>query len=181
MTSQKPEYFRPALTVGAVAGVLSGLPFLSAGNCLCCLWILGGAIVAVKLLAAAAPGRPLASSDGAVVGALTGIVAAVTDALVSIPLRSFNMGLARRILDKAVELGGNMPAGLDEFFNGSTGPLSPGWLLLVLFVSAAVFAIVGALGGVIGVSLVAKKTVGPGTPPPSVLPPQTPPEPPDAA
>ncbi len=177
MTSQKHDYFGPALTVGAVAGLLSGLPFLSAGNCLCCLWIIGGAAVAVKLLAAKTPG-PLAPSDGAVVGALTGIVAAVVDALVSVPLRSFNLDLARRILDKAVELGGEMPAGLDEFFNASSGPLSPGWFLLGLFVSAAVFALAGALGGVIGVSLFARRTAPPAPP---AVPPQSPPGPTDAA
>ena len=180
MPAQKPEYFRPALTVGIAAGVLSGLPFLSAGNCICCLWILGGAIVAVRLLANQAPG-PLASSDGAVVGALTGIVAAVVDALVSIPLRSFNMDLARRMLDKAAELGGEMPAGLNEFFNTGTGPLSPGWFLIGLFVSAAVFAVMGALGGLIGVSLVAKRTSPPTAPAPPAIPPPNPPGPADAA
>ena len=180
MTAQKPDYLRPALTVGAAAGLLSGLPFLSAGNCFCCLWILGGAIVAVRLLANQAPG-PLVSSDGAVVGALTGIVAAVVDALVSIPLRSFNLGLAPRLLDKAAEMGGQLPAGLDEFFNAGTGPLSPGWFLLGLMVSAAVFAVVGALGGLIGVSLLAKRAVPPAAPAPPADPPQTPPGPGDAA
>ena len=178
---QKLDYFRPALTVGAVAGLLSGLPFLSAGNCLCCLWIVGGAIVAVRLLAARAPG-PLATSDGAIVGALTGIAAAVADALISIPLRSFNMDLARRILDKAVEMGGELPAGLDEVFNAGTGALSPGWFLLSLFISAAVFALAGALGGVIGVSLAARKPAPPAAPQPPAVPPQTtPPGPTDAA
>jgi hypothetical protein len=165
MNPQRPEYLRPALIAGAVAGLLSGLPFIGAGNCICCLWIVGGAAIAAKLLAAATP-RLLTSGDGAIVGALTGIVAAVVDAVVSIPLRSFNLGLARRLLDKAAELGSQMPSGLDEIINGSS-VLSPGWFLLGLFVSAAAFAVVGTLGGIIGVSLFRKKGLPPASSPPA--------------
>jgi hypothetical protein len=167
MDPRKPNYFRPALMAGAVAGLLSGLPFIGAANCLCCLWIVGGAAVAVRLLAAVTP-TLLTSGDGAVVGALTGITAAVVDAIVSIPLRSINLELGRRLLDKAAEMGGDIPAGLDGIFN-SAGGISPGWFLLGLFLSAAIFAGMGALGGIIGVSLFARKaaavTAGPPAPP----------------
>jgi hypothetical protein len=179
MNPQRPEFLRPALIAGAVAGLLSGLPFIGAGNCICCLWVVGGAVIAAKLLAAATPGL-LTSGDGAVVGALTGIVAAVVDAIVSIPLRSFNLGLARRLLDKAAELGGEMPSGLDGFLNGSSGVLSPGWFLLGLFVSAVAFAIVGALGGIIGVSLFRKKALPPASSPPPPPAAASPPGPTDA-
>ena len=180
MDQQKPAYLRPALIAGAVAGLLSGLPFIGAGNCICCLWIVGGAAMAVKLLAASTPGI-LKAGDGAIVGALTGIVAAVVEAVVSIPLRSFNMELARRIVEKASEIGGEMPANLDEMLNGS-GMTSPGWFLLGLFVSAAVFTVVGALGGIIGVSLFGKKALPAAPPPPSpAAPPPAAPGPPDAA
>lgn len=173
MDPQRPDYFRPALIAGAVAGFLSGLPLISAGNCICCLWIVGGAAMAVRLLAAGTR-TLLTAGDGAIVGALTGITAAVVDAVVSIPLRSFNLGLARRFLDKAVELGGELPAGLDDILNNA-GAFSPGWFLIGLLVSAAVFAVMGVLGGIIGVSLFAKKALPPAEPP------QTPPGPPDAA
>ncbi|NTU51326.1 MAG: hypothetical protein HGA94_02685, partial [Candidatus Aminicenantes bacterium] len=85
MNKPKPEYLRPALIAGAVAGLLSGLPIIGAGNCLCCLWIVGGAAVAAKLLASQTPGL-LTAGDGAIVGALTGIVAAVVDTLIKLPL-----------------------------------------------------------------------------------------------
>jgi hypothetical protein len=171
METRKPDYFRPALMAGAVAGLLSGLPFIGAANCVCCLWIVGGAAAAVRLLAGATPG-PLRSGDGALVGAMTGIVAAVVDAIVSIPLRSFNQELAQRILDKASEMGGEMPSGLNEILN-TTGAVSAGWFLIGLFVSAAVFAIMGALGGIIGVSLFSRKTA-PAAPVPPPPPPQGP-------
>ena len=175
MNPQRPEYLRPALVAGAVAGLLSGLPFIGAGNCVCCLWIVGGAAMAAKMLAAATP-TLLTAGDGAVVGALTGIVAAVVDAIVSIPLRSFNLGLARRLIDKAAELGGEMPSGVGGILNSSSGVLTPGWFLLGLFVSAAIFALVGALGGIIGVSLFGKKSL----PPAPAAPPPPPPGPSDA-
>lgn len=174
MEPTKPEYFRPALTAGAVAGLLSAIPFVSAANCVCCLWIVGAAAIAVRLLARTTP-VVLKAGDGAVVGALTGIVAAVVQTLLSIPLRSFNLDLAQRILDKAGELGGEMPAGLDGFFQGASATLTPGWFLLGLFFSAALFGVFGALGGIIGISLFAKKAVPTQAPPP---PPAVPPAPP---
>jgi hypothetical protein len=181
MDQRKPEYFKPALMAGAVAGFLSGLPFIGSANCLCCLWIVGGAAAAVKLLAKETP-APLTSGDGAVVGALTGIVAAVVDTLLSIPLRSFNLGLAQKIMDTASDMGGDMPAGLDGLFQSAAGALSPGWFLLGLFMTAALFTVFGALGGIIGVSLFVKKAAPPmPPPPPPAIPPATPPGPTDAA
>lgn len=161
MDEKKPEYLRPALIAGAIAGVLSGLPFV---NCLCCLWIIGGAALAVNLLAKNTAGV-LTSGDGAIVGALTGIVAAVVDTIIKIPLQPYNMALARRVLDKFSEFGQDMPASLDGFLNGSSNFLTPGWFLLGLFLTAAVYTVVGVLGGIIGVALFGRKK--PQAPPPA--------------
>jgi energy-converting hydrogenase Eha subunit A len=156
MDKQKPEYLRPALIAGAIAGLLSGLPIISAGNCVCCLWIVGGAAMATKLLAKNTSGI-LTSGDGAIVGALTGIVGAVVQMLIAIPLRPSNIELGRRMLDWLSSLGLDMPSNMDGLLDGGPGILSPGWFLLSLFLSAAVFAVMGVLGGIIGVSLFAKK------------------------
>jgi len=177
MDQKKPEYLRPALIAGAVAGVLSGLPFVSSGNCLCCLWIVGGAVLAVNLLAKHTAGV-LTSGDGAIVGAFTGIVAAVVDTLMSIPLRPFNMELANRVMRKVSEFGYDMPSNLDGYLDGGAGFTSPGFFLLGLFLTAAVFTVVGVLGGIIGVSILAKKK---GRPTPPTAPPSAPEVPSDAA
>jgi hypothetical protein len=166
MDQQKPEYFRPALIAGAVAGLLSGLPVIGAGNCICCLWIVGGAAMAVKLLAARTAG-PLRSGDGAVVGALTGIVAAVGHTVLSLVFQPFNVESSRRVLDWLASRGFEVPSNVDSILGESSGFLSPGWLLLGLFVYAAVYAVMGVLGGVIGVSLFAKKAAPPVPPPPA--------------
>jgi hypothetical protein len=165
MNQPKPEYFRPALVAGAVAGLLSGLPLIGAGNCLCCLWIVGGAALASKLLAGQTSGL-LKAGDGALVGALTGIVAAVIDTIVKIPFQSYNMALARRLLERFSDFGTEIPSGFEGWFNGGAGYTSAAWLLLGLFVTAAIYGLMGALGGVIGVSLFGKKPLPPAPPPP---------------
>ena len=167
MDQKKPEYLVPALIGGAVAGVLTGVPIVS---CLCCLWVIGGAVLAANLLAKNTPGR-LTSGDGAIVGALTGIVAAVVNALVEIPFRPFNIGMAKRILDRMPGVVEDWPSGWDNLLQGSTEGVTAAWFILGLFIGAVIYAIVGILGGIIGVSLFGKKpapsVAAPPAPPPS--------------
>ena len=157
MKEQRPSMLTPALLGGAVAGILSGLPFL---NCLCCFWIIGGAVLAAYLLAKESP-VSLTAGDGAVVGALTGISAAVIDSLVSLPLRGLNLAVMRRMFDRLSEFADEMPSGWETWLDRSSGGFSVAIFFLGLFLSAAVFAAVGALGGVIGASLFGRKAQPP--------------------
>ena len=84
MNQKREGMLAPALIGGAAAGFLSGIPFF---NCLCCLWIIGGGILAAYLLAKDSP-ESLKPGDGAIAGILSGIVAAVVNALISVPLES---------------------------------------------------------------------------------------------
>ncbi|HPW18757.1 MAG TPA: hypothetical protein PLP83_10325 [Candidatus Aminicenantes bacterium] len=163
MDPHKPEYFRPALIAGAAAGVFSAIPGFSLLNCVCCLWIMGGAAVAVKLLAQASP-VSLKPADGALAGALTGIVAAVAHTLISMAFPP-DIEMARRVLGWLSGLGIEQPPNIDSLLEGSTRLMSPGLVILGLFVTAAVFAVFGALGGVIGVSLFGRKALPPAAPP----------------
>ncbi len=153
MNEQRPRMFTPALIGGAAAGILSGLPFL---NCLCCFWIIGGAMLAAYLLAKESP-VSLTAGDGAVVGALAGISAAVVDSLVGIPLRGINLAVMRRMFERLAEFAEEMPAGWQGWLDRGKGGFSVAMFFLGLFLSAAVFAAVGALGGVIGASLFGRK------------------------
>lgn len=183
MDTQRPRYFRPALIAGAVAGLLSGLPIVSAANCLCCLWIVGGAAWAVRLLAKETPDI-LTSGDGAVVGALTGLVAAVVQAIVSLPFRSFDPEQMQRVMDWLGNLGLNVPPNVaDEAARTSSAFMSPGWSVLLLAFSAVMLTVVGVIGGIIGVAIFAKKTSRPvpPPPPPAIPAPPAPPGPTDAA
>ncbi len=165
MDNQRPEYFRPALIAGAAAGVLMGVPFV---NCLCCLWIIGGGVLATHLLARKTPG-PLKASDGAIVGAITGMGAAVALSLMNIVMRPINEAILRPYRDNLPQLPDQAPAWLSGLMTWvqnmsqreATQGSSLAGFFLSLFFSAAILAILGLLGGVIGVSLFGRKKVAP--------------------
>ncbi|MBU1185415.1 MAG: hypothetical protein KKD56_00555 [Acidobacteria bacterium] len=157
-TLQKPGFFMPALIGGGIAGVLSGIPII---NCLCCLWIIGGAVLASYLLLKDAK-VPLTAGDGAVVGALTGLIATFVDTLVSIPFNKMSEEFLIRFQEKFAEYAKDVPEGWEEFLQrgfDNTGP----WILVGILITAVIFVALGALGGIIGISLFQKKRIPQGT------------------
>ncbi|MCX6562593.1 MAG: hypothetical protein NTU60_03180 [Candidatus Aminicenantes bacterium] len=172
MNGQKPRLLRPALIGGAAAGILSGIPLL---NCLCCLWIIVGAALAASLLAKDSP-VSLKSSDGALVGAFTGVVAAVVDSFVSIPFQAVNSAFTKRLIERLGAYLDQMPAQWNDYLTQRDGPVSIAWFFGGLLIAAVVFAAFGALGGVIGAALFGKKTTPApqGSPPPQAPPPPLP-------
>jgi hypothetical protein len=155
MTDQKPSMFMPALVGGAVAGVLSAVPFL---NCLCCLWIIGGAVLAAYLLAKDSPAA-MTAGDGAIVGIFTGIVAAVVDAVVSIPFQAINTQFVQRFMEGLAEYTEDMPQGWENFLERGAFEPSASMFMLGLLISVVIFSLLGALGGIIGMSIFGKKRV----------------------
>lgn len=157
---RKPELLVPALIGGAAAGVLSGAPCLF---CLCCLWIIGGAMLAVHLASKEFP-VSMTAGDGAIIGALTGLVAAVVHALVSLipQVDAINNGIVQRIMERAAEFTKDLPPNWKEIMQQRTSETATlPWFLAGLVISAAIFAVLGALGGVIGASLFGKKPAPP--------------------
>src|SRR5258708_16718377 len=77
-----PPRFQPALFGGLFIGVLSALPIINIGNC-CCLWVIGGGVLATYLMQQNHP-FPIAAADGALVGLLAGLIGGVLGTLLSI-------------------------------------------------------------------------------------------------
>ncbi len=153
MDNQKSAMFSAALIGGAGAGVLSGIPLV---NCLCCLWIIGGAMLAAYLLAKDSP-IVLTAGDGAIVGIFTGIVAVVVQAIISFLFRPVNREFFRRMIEKFAEYAEEMPPGIEDFLEGGSTQVSVSGFLIGILVSAIVFSALGALGGIIGISIFRKK------------------------
>lgn len=144
----------PALIGGGIAGVLSAIPIV---NCLCCLWIIGGAMLAAFLLAKDSR-VALNAGDGAVVGALSGLIATFADAIVSIPFTAISNEFLQKFMDRFAEYAEDIPEGFEEFFQGGFEASGP-WLLLGILITAVIFVAFGTLGGIIGISLFGKKNI----------------------
>jgi hypothetical protein len=153
MDKQRQGMFTPALVGGAVAGILSAVPFV---NCLCCLWIIGGAMLASYLLSKNSL-VSLTAGDGAIVGIFAGIVAAVAHSLVSLPLQDFNRRWLQVFMEQFSQFTEEMPAGWDKLLEQQTGGTSLPLFLLSLVILAAIYSVLGALGGIIGASLFGRK------------------------
>lgn len=147
----------PALIGGGLAGVLSAIPFV---NCLCCLWIIGGAMLSAYLLSKDSKVL-LTSGDGAIVGGLTGIIAAIVDFFVSIPFQAMSDEMARSIMEKISEYADEIPEGWESFLEGGGFEASMAMNILGLLIAAVVFSILGALGGILGMSMFGKKFLPP--------------------
>lgn len=153
MNNQKPEMFVPALIGGGVAGVLSGIPLFC---CLCCLWIIGGAMLASYLLAKNSP-VALSAGDGAIVGVFSGIIAAVVNVFVSIPFQKITADLIDKAIEYLPQSTEEMPFGMERLMEGGAEGTTISGFFFLLVITAIIFSILGALGGIIGISLFGKK------------------------
>ena len=155
-TTTKPSFAQPALFGGLVAGVLSALPIISAGNFCCCLWVVGGGAVAAYVLQqnTAAPVTP---GDGALAGLLAGLVGAFVHLFLSIPLTLVMAPMQREIMQRLAD-SGSVPPAFREYFTQVTGPavqLTLGFIFMLV-----VGSIFSTLGGLLG-SLIFRKPAPP--------------------
>jgi hypothetical protein len=154
----------PVLAGGALAGILAAVPLV---NCLCCLWIIGGAMLAVYLHAKDSA-VSLKPGDGAIVGVLAGIVAAVVDAFVSLvpSIEAINQEYVRKFMNELSRFAQETPSGWEDWLERRAAGFTPAWFLFSLLASAVIYAALGALGGIIGSSLFGRKAAS-SPPPPS--------------
>jgi len=155
-TTTSPGYGQPAVIGGVVIGVLSALPIISAGNFCCCLWIVGGGVIAAYLLQQNQPG-PINAGDGAIVGLLAGLIGAVVHTALAIPITMFLGPFERAMTARLLELSPNVPPNLRDMIDRTP---SAG-VQVVARAAALVFwlfidGIFAMLGGLLGTALFKK-------------------------
>ena len=149
---------KPALIGGVVLGLLSALPFV--GSC-CCLWALLGGMLASYLYVKNSP-IPASAADGAVLGAITGVVGAVIFLVLGIPI-AYAMGPTSKAL--MIKLLENVDPRQAEMMRAQieASSMAIGPMILQGLVLAVVIFIFSVIGGLIGIPLFEKRKGG--TPP----------------
>ena len=157
---------QPALLGGLFIGVLSALPIISAGNCLCCMWVIGGGMLAAYLLQQN-QATPISSSDGAITGLLAGLVGAVVSLIIGIPVGLIFGPMQADWMQRVGSSGGDVPPELRnilEYMQQSGGFTIIGALIGFVFMS--IFGVIfGSLGGLLGALFFKKDGPPPPTPP----------------
>lgn len=141
---------KPALLGGLIVGLLSAIPFV---NYCCCIWAIGGGALAGFLYIKNSP-TPVPTGDGAVVGALAGVVGALIYLVLGLPIA---------LLFGAAEMEAQFRrSGIEMPFSGT--------LLLVFgaLIAALCLLVLATLGGVLSIPIFEKrKADGPPPPPPT--------------
>ena len=154
---EKPSMLMPALYGGIIMGVLSGIPYLSFINCLCCAGVLLGGFMAVffynKDLTPDMP--PLTSGDSIKLGALAGLFGAIVGnviaGLVMVTIGNVAGEAMYEMLISIYDSVGildQMPSeAIDEMEQGMTAAELDPTTIIISFVVNPLF---GLLGGLIG-------------------------------
>jgi hypothetical protein len=167
-----PPKLQPALLAGVFIGVLSALPLVNIANC-CCLWVIGGGVLAAYLMQQNYP-YAITAADGALVGLLAGVFGGVIGTLVSIPIEMMMGPVQQRLIERMILSNPDVPQETREMFETMAARSMSGLMFgLRLVFGVIVGAIFSMLGGLLGVAMF-KKNLPPPPPPGTidVLPPE---------
>ena len=166
-----PKKLFPAILGGLFLGLMSSLPLVSLGNCICCLWIVSGGFLAAYLSQQNHP-SPISTADGALVGFLAGMLGAVFCTIIAIPIEAVMGPLQAQLVSRVLSSRNDIPPGVREMFeNLQTGGASFVISAIIRFCTMLVLGgIFATIGGILGAVFTRRPA-----PPASV-----PPMPPDA-
>jgi small basic protein len=155
---------QPALLGGVFIGVMSALPIINAGNCCCCLWVLGGGALAVYLRQQNSP-VAIPAAEGALMGLLAGFFGGIIGVLLAIPIQMMVGPMQQEWISRIMAGNEDMPPEIRDMMDKMMAGNA-------MFVAGAVMNIVtsvifGMLGGLLGVAIF-KKSAPPQ--PPTVIP-----------
>lgn len=149
-----PKLF-PALLGGVFIGVLSALPLVNIANC-CCLWIVGGGVLAAWLMQQNHP-EAIGLLEGALVGLLAGIIGAFVYLLVAWPITLGIQPMLQTWSERMLEGANDVPPEVREAVSRLTG--SGASLLLGFLVNLTFGVVFSTLGGLLGAVLFRKPAV----------------------
>ena len=161
---------QPALMGGVFIGVLSALPFISAANCCCCLWVIAGGVLTVYLRQQNAP-VAIQPSEGALMGlmagAIGGVIAGILGYAVSMVMGPWQNEFLRRILEANQD---TPPEFRDAMERMMAGGAMGAFALAAMVMNVVIYSVFGLLGGLLGTAIFKKHAPPPPPSTPTVIP-----------
>lgn len=158
------DKMKPAVIGGVILGVLSAIPFVNWVNICCCAWAIVGGIIAANMYVknSAVPATP---ADGAMVGAIAGVVGAVVNFIIGVPLQLITGNAMQRLLQNiAAQQDPAQAAQMREMMAAQGSGI--GGAILGGLIGGVLLIVFATVGGLIGVSIFEKRKGGAGAPPP---------------
>ena len=146
----------PVLVGGALIGILSSIPIISAVNMCFCAWaILGGALAAFMYVKASA--EPVTPGGGFSTGALAGLIGSIIYVVLFVPLALF------------LNLPNQYRAMLHQYYGSKLyDPDVDGYIVLgaAVLLSFVFLTVMAGVGGLLGAKIFEKRGAGEAPPPP---------------
>lgn len=153
---------KPAIIGGVVLGILSIIPFVNWANFCCCLWAILGGLLASYLYIKNSP-TPAKPGDGAIVGALAGVVGAAISIVIGIPI-DYLVGTFVSNLLADIIANADPSVARQIRFQSAAGPSIVG-MIIRSFIGALLLIVFSTIGGLLGIPIFEKRK-GNATPPP---------------
>jgi len=156
---------KPALVGGVVLGLLSVIPFVNVVNVCCCLWAILGGMLATFLYVKSSP-TPATPGDGAILGALAGVVGALISLILGIPI-SLAMGPTMRnlVIDLLARVDPRQAELMREQIEAAGSSIGP--VIINALILAVLLFVFSIIGGLLGVPIFEKRKAALPPPPPS--------------
>lgn len=160
---------QPAIIGGVALGLLSAIPFVNLLNVCCCAWAIIGGVIAAFLYIKKSP-VPARIGDGAILGALAGVIGSIIYCIVGIPLSivmgdTFNAMVVKLLANINPAQAEEMRRQLELAQNMPLSARLPS-LLFGAFISFVLLTIFSVIGGLIGTAIFEKRKGDTNVPPP---------------
>jgi hypothetical protein len=142
---------QPALIGGLFIGILSALPIIKYGNCLCCLWVVGGGIIAAYFMQQASA-IAITVADGALGGLLAGLIGTVISAVLN-TLFGLMLAPIESPLRRLAENNADMPPWLRDALANSGTPHGAALQILGFVFGLCIYVVFSTIGGMIGAAI----------------------------
>lgn len=141
-------------------GLLSSIPVVNAGNCLCCMWVLLGGGVATVLLTRQRPLNLITYGDGAFAGVLSGAFGAVIGTMVQTAVHALTarfMESQQQQIENILNQVGMEPPMRDWVLRVTSGEISTFTVAFTFFSNLIVFSLFAMIGGILAVAILKKR------------------------